>query len=97
MLTDILLNAQVFNLSRLKRTAKKKYNIRNEGLLINNSVFDSTSLSSSSGVTAIRMAKKEKEAAEDNIYVDSPAGTFQNEPFTFENTGFDSDDDVDNL
>ena len=96
MLTDLLLNVQVFNLSRLKRTSKKKYNIRNEGLLINNSVFDSTSLSSDSGVTAIRMAKKEKEAAEDNIYVEGPRGTFKDQPVTFENTGFDSDED-DNL
>ena len=93
MLTDLLLNVQFVNLSRLKRTSKKKYSIRNEGLLINNSVFDSASLSSSSGVTAIRMAKKEKEAAEENINVDSPSGTFEDEPVTFENTVFDGDDD----
>ena len=62
-------------------------------MTINNSMFDNARLSSGSGVTAIRMAKKEKEAAEDNIYVDSPSKTFNDEPVTFENTGFDGDDD----
>ena len=91
MLTDLLLDVQLVNLSRFKR--KKKYNIRSEGLTINNSMFDNTRLSSSSGVTAIRMAKKGKEAAEENIYVDGPSGIFKDEPVTFENTAFDGDDD----
>ena len=56
-------------------------------------MFDNTRLSSSSGVTAIRMAKNGKEAAEENIYVEGPSGTFNNEPVTFENTAFDGDDD----
>ena len=83
----------LFVLFRLKRTSKKKYNVRSEGMTIDNSMFDDARLSSSSGVTAIRMAKKEKEAAEDNIDVDSPSGTFNDESATFENTGFDGDDD----
>ena len=72
---------------------KKKNNIRNESLTINNSMFDDARLSSSFGVTAIRMAKKEKEVAEDNIYVEGPQGTFKDEPVTFESTVFDGDDD----
>ena len=84
-----------FYLSRFKRTSRKKDKIRNKGLTINNSMFDDARLSSSPGVTAIRMAKKEKQAAGDNTYVDGPLGTFKDEPVTFENTAFDGDDDGD--
>ena len=92
LLTDLLIDVQFINFFRLKRTSKKKYNINNEGLVINNSMFDDVSLSSSSGVTTIRMAKKEKEAAEDNIYVDSPSRKLLDEPVIFENSGFNHDD-----
>ena len=93
MLTDLLLNVQLVNLSRFKRTSKKRYNNLNQGLTINNSTFDDTRLSS--GVTAIRMAKKGKEAAEDSINVDSPSLAFKDKLVTFENTVFDGDDDCD--
>ena len=55
-------------------------------------MFEDLSKRDNSGVTAISMARKEKEAAEENVYVDSPSSKFADEPVVLANAGFDHDD-----